>query len=114
MVTGRQWKNVIHPASAKICESTRLLASGCCGRDIRWKKLNRKKNGQARVCRGTRRCTLYFKNPKQAPMIPIKGPMLTLVDTAAALVTWGRLTAYCVEEDRYIQITHFGEPVTNK
>jgi len=53
----------------------------------------------------------YFKDPRQAPMLPIVGPQLVLLDTAAAIVTWGRLTAYCVEENRYLQTTHFGEKV---
>jgi hypothetical protein len=44
-------------------------------------------------------------------MEPITGPKCVLLDTAAALVSWGRLTAYCVEEKRYIQTTHFGELV---
>jgi serine/threonine protein phosphatase 1 len=53
----------------------------------------------------------YFKDPRKAPMVPIAGPKIVLLDTACALVTWGRLTAYCVEEDRYLQVTHFGEAV---
>jgi hypothetical protein len=55
----------------------------------------------------------YFADAKNAPMIPIKGPNMVLLDTACAIVTWGRLTAYCVEEDRFIQTTHYGELVTN-
>jgi len=51
----------------------------------------------------------YYPDPRSAPMVPINGPQLTLVDTACALVTWGRLTAFCVEEDRFLQTTHFGE-----
>ncbi len=53
----------------------------------------------------------YFENPRQAPMTPIYGPKMVLLDTAAALVSWGRLTAYCVEEERFVQTTHFGELV---
>jgi serine/threonine protein phosphatase 1 len=53
----------------------------------------------------------YSANPRKAQMIPMEGPKCTLLDTACAIVTWGRLTAYCVEEDRYIQTTHFGELV---
>jgi serine/threonine protein phosphatase 1 len=51
----------------------------------------------------------YFQNPRSAPMVPIVGPKLVLLDTAVALTTAGRLTAFCVEEDRYIQTSHFGE-----
>jgi serine/threonine protein phosphatase 1 len=54
----------------------------------------------------------YFSNPRTAPMVPIIGKKLVLLDTAAALATWGRLTAFCVEEDRYVQTTHFGELVS--
>jgi serine/threonine protein phosphatase 1 len=53
----------------------------------------------------------YFPDPANAPLVPIVGPKLTLLDTACALLPWGRLTAYCVEEDRIIQFTHAGEPV---
>lgn len=54
----------------------------------------------------------YYREPRKAPMEPIGGPSIVLLDTAAALVSWGRLTAYCVEEDRYLQTTHFGEMVS--
>jgi serine/threonine protein phosphatase 1 len=53
----------------------------------------------------------YFPNGRKAPMIPLGGPQLTLLDTACAVVTWGRLTAFCVEENRYLQSSHFGEMV---
>ncbi len=53
----------------------------------------------------------YFKDSRNAPMVPLIGPKTVLLDTAVALVAWGRLTAYCVEEDRTIQTTHFGERV---
>ena len=53
----------------------------------------------------------YYPDPPHAPMVPIVGPKLTLLDTACALLPRGRLTAYCVEEDRIIQVTHDGDPV---
>ena len=53
----------------------------------------------------------YAADGRKAPMVPLTGPKATLLDTACAIVTWGRLTAYCVEEDRYIQTSHFGELV---
>ena len=53
----------------------------------------------------------YYPNPRKAPMIPLHGPQVTLLDTACAIVTWGKLTAFCVEEERYVQTTHFGELV---
>jgi hypothetical protein len=54
----------------------------------------------------------YFTDPRNAPMVPIIGPSAVMLDTACAIVTWGRLTAYCVEEDRFIQTSHFGELIT--
>jgi serine/threonine protein phosphatase 1 len=53
----------------------------------------------------------YATDGRKAPMVPLVGPKAVLLDTACAIVTWGRLTAYCVEEDRFIQTTHFGELV---
>ena len=53
----------------------------------------------------------YFPDPPNAPLVPIVGPKLTLLDTACALLPWGRLTAYCVEQDRAIQFTHDADPV---
>jgi hypothetical protein len=53
----------------------------------------------------------YSADGRKAPMVPLVGPKCILLDTACAIVTWGRLTAYCAEEDRYIQTTHFGELV---
>lgn len=38
------------------------------------------------------------------PHRPIRGPSILLIDTAAALTAQGRLTAWCVEEDRCLQI----------
>ena len=56
----------------------------------------------------------YFPDPANAPMVPIVGPKLTLLDTACALLPWGRLTAYCAEEDRIIQFTHDADPVESE
>ena len=53
----------------------------------------------------------YFPDPPTAPLVPITGPKLTLLDTACALLPWGRLTAYCVETDRILQFTHDADPV---
>ena len=53
----------------------------------------------------------YYPDPPTAPLVPITGPKLTLLDTACALLPWGRLTAYCVEEDRILQVTHDADPV---
>ncbi len=53
----------------------------------------------------------YFPDPANAPLVPIVGPKLTLLDTACALLPWGRLTAYCVEQDRMLQFSHDAEPV---
>ncbi len=53
----------------------------------------------------------YFPDPPNAPLVPIVGPKLVLLDTACALLPWGRLTAYCVEQDRIVQFTHDADPV---
>ena len=56
----------------------------------------------------------YFPDPPNAPLVPIAGPLLTLLDTGCALLPWGRLTAYCVEDDRVIQYTHAGDAVESE
>jgi serine/threonine protein phosphatase 1 len=53
----------------------------------------------------------YFPDARSAPMVPIGGPLLTLLDTGCAIVNWGRLTAYCVEEDRFLQFNAQAEAV---
>jgi serine/threonine protein phosphatase 1 len=45
------------------------------------------------------------------PHVPIGGPNIVLIDTAAALSAQGRLTAYCVEEQSYVQVDR-GRDVT--
>ncbi len=49
---------------------------------------------------------------EQGRMIPVVGPRIVLLDTACALGTFGRLTAYCVEEESFLQADHFGKLVT--
>lgn len=44
-------------------------------------------------------------------MEPIWGPQIVLVDTAAALVPHGRLTAVCVETDEVVQVERTGSIV---
>jgi hypothetical protein len=44
-------------------------------------------------------------------MIPVVGPRIVLLDTACALGTFGRLTAYCVEAESILQVDHFGKMV---
>ena len=56
----------------------------------------------------------YYPDPTNAPLVPIVGPKLTLLDTGCALLPWGRLTAYCVEQDRIIQFTHAADPVESE
>jgi capsid protein len=53
----------------------------------------------------------YMVAVAPADLVPLQGPQLTLLDTGCAIGTYGRLTAYCVEENRFIQTTHFGELV---
>ena len=45
-------------------------------------------------------------------MVPITGPSIVLLDTAAALGPTGRLTAYCVESGRFLQADPTGQPVS--
>jgi len=44
-------------------------------------------------------------------VVPLTGPNIVLVDTAAALSARGRLTAYCVETHQFVQADHFGKLV---
>ena len=46
---------------------------------------------------------------KRADILPIGGRKLVLIDTAAAVNLDGRLTAWCFEEDRYVQVHRDGE-----
>lgn len=43
------------------------------------------------------------------PVVPLSGPNVTLLDTGAAVSIDGRLTAWCVEESRYVQADRDGE-----
>jgi hypothetical protein len=43
--------------------------------------------------------------------VPIRGPKIVLLDTAAALTPTGRLSATCVEDGRLIQVDRLGKPV---
>jgi len=54
--------------------------------------------------------TYSLSGPK-TEIIPLFGPQTTLIDSGCAIVTYGRLTAYCADENRFIQTTHFGELV---
>jgi serine/threonine protein phosphatase 1 len=49
------------------------------------------------------------KKPWPDPHVPLGGPSIVLLDTAAALSAQGRLTAYCVEEQAYVQIDRGGD-----
>jgi hypothetical protein len=42
-------------------------------------------------------------------MLPIAGPRLVLVDTGAALSAEGRLTAFCADNQTFIQTDHFAK-----
>jgi hypothetical protein len=43
--------------------------------------------------------------------LPIRGPQIVLLDTGVALSTSGRLTAFCPDTQRYLQVDHFAEAV---
>jgi serine/threonine protein phosphatase 1 len=44
-------------------------------------------------------------------MVPVVGTQMVLLDTAAALGTDGRLTAYCVDDGSHVQADHYGRLV---
>ena len=46
-----------------------------------------------------------------ADLLPVAGPRIVLLDTAAALVPHGRLTAYCHESGTFIQVDQQGRVV---
>jgi serine/threonine protein phosphatase 1 len=46
---------------------------------------------------------------KLEPITPIEGEQMVLLDTAAAVHSEGRLTAWCVEEHRYVQAERDGD-----
>jgi serine/threonine protein phosphatase 1 len=56
----------------------------------------------------------YKITHEEGRMIPVVGPRIVLLDTACALGTFGRLTAYCVEEESILQVDHFGKMVHEK
>jgi len=41
----------------------------------------------------------------------VLGPSIVLLDTACALIAEGRLTAYCVESQKYLQVDRAGKNV---
>jgi serine/threonine protein phosphatase 1 len=49
--------------------------------------------------------------PGYKSLIPAQGPKIVLLDTAAALVAHGRLTAFCHETQSYLQMDVQGKPV---
>ena len=46
-------------------------------------------------------------------MLPVTGPNMVLLDTAAALGLDGRLTAMCAETRNYLQVDHFGRHIAS-
>ncbi|GEM_PF-956270 len=46
----------------------------------------------------------FYHQNRNDPVLPIVGEKMVLLDTAIALGLDGRLTAYCAETDRYIQV----------
>lgn len=54
----------------------------------------------------------YVAARRAREMLPIAGPSIVLLDTACALSTRGRLTAFCAEEQYFLQADHYGNMVT--
>ena len=50
--------------------------------------------------------TMYRRS---AAILPVEGDKIVLLDTAAAVHPEGRLTAWCVEEDRFVQADRDGD-----
>ena len=48
---------------------------------------------------------------ESADLLPVPGPRIVLLDTAAALVAHGRLTAYCHETGSFVQVDQAGKIV---
>lgn len=44
-------------------------------------------------------------------MLPIAGSKLVLVDTGAVLSAAGRLTAFCADDQSFVQVDHFGKVI---
>jgi hypothetical protein len=53
--------------------------------------------------------THYLSARASRDLVPIKGPNIVIVDTAAALFTEGRLTAFCADTQQYAQADRFGK-----
>jgi hypothetical protein len=53
----------------------------------------------------------YLPLGPDADSVPVLGPSIVLLDTACALITEGRLTAFCVETQKYIQVDRAGKNV---
>ncbi|HRK32312.1 MAG TPA: metallophosphoesterase [Tepidisphaeraceae bacterium] len=46
----------------------------------------------------------FYQHDRGEPVLPIIGEQMVLLDTAIALGMDGRLTAYCADTDRYLQV----------
>jgi serine/threonine protein phosphatase 1 len=53
----------------------------------------------------------YLRSPTSSDNVPIVGPQIVLLDTAAALGGYGRLTAFCPDTQRFIQVDPLGRLV---
>lgn len=53
----------------------------------------------------------YLYDDPDAVSVPVLGPQIVLLDTAAALGPEGRLTAFCVERQTYLQVDRAGKPL---
>ena len=51
----------------------------------------------------------YLPLGPDAESVPVLGPSVVLLDTACALITEGRLTAFCVETQSYVQSDRSGQ-----
>lgn len=56
----------------------------------------------------------YMASANSGGLLPLAGPQVVLLDTAAALVSDGRLTAYCPDNATYIQADRNGQLIEDE
>jgi serine/threonine protein phosphatase 1 len=55
----------------------------------------------------------YLPGGPESDSVPVVGPRVVLLDTACALIPEGRLTAFCVETQTYLQVDRAGKALKN-
>jgi serine/threonine protein phosphatase 1 len=92
--------------------ATRLHRSESTRQEIIWRRFT---SDEVRRPKSWGRAGYFGHTPVQnylgpdADSVPVIGPNVVLLDTACALITEGRLTAFCVETQTYVQSDRGGE-----